>query len=88
VQKYRDILQQVADGKPNRHIADQICLSTHTVKNHKANLKKKLGLKSTLSLFKYALDWVKQKTSPNDSEAKEKETERGGGGKLLIVSIL
>ncbi len=73
----REVMQQVADGKPNRHIANDMCLSTHTVKNHKANLKKKLGLKNTLALFRYALDWAKQKVSPQ--ETKTDENNEGGG---------
>lgn len=72
----REILQRIAEGKPNRRIADDMCLSTHTIKNHKANIIKKLGLGSTIALFTYALNWAKQKVS--NQEAKTEKDEGGG----------
>jgi DNA-binding NarL/FixJ family response regulator len=73
----REILQQVAEGKPNRDIADELCLSPHTIKNHKANIMKKLGLKTTAALLRYAWEWAQQKAKDI----------KGRGGKTLIISV-
>jgi|GEM_PF-6298532 len=64
----REVLQCVAEGKPNRHIANDMCLSAHTIKNHKANIKKKLGLSSCIQLYKGAIEWL---TKASNSENKE-----------------
>lgn len=42
----REILSLLCDGMANRKIASQLCLSTHTVKNHVHHLLSKLGVES------------------------------------------
>lgn len=56
-----EVLKHIAEGEPNRQIADEMCLSPHTIKNHKANIMKKRGLTSTMQLFLYAVQWLKDK---------------------------
>jgi RecG-like helicase len=72
----------LAEGETNITIADQLYVSTNTVKNHKANLKKKLGLCTTYDLLRYAAQWAKEATNPT------KIDENRGGGNQLIISEL
>lgn len=49
------ILEQVANGRSNQKIAEACFISVKTVETHKANILKKLGLKNTAELVKYAI---------------------------------
>ncbi len=49
------ILKLVVQEKKNKQIAEELHINVSTVETHKKNLIKKLGLKSTLGLVKYAL---------------------------------
>ncbi|TDA70136.1 MAG: response regulator transcription factor [Clostridia bacterium] len=51
----REVLQLVAAGYSNKEIADRLCLSIHTVHNHRTRLMEKLGIHDRLELLKYAL---------------------------------
>lgn len=51
----REVLQLVAEGHPNRDIADVLHISVKTVENHKASLMDKLGVHSTAALTQYAI---------------------------------
>jgi DNA-binding NarL/FixJ family response regulator len=51
----KEILKLVAEGKTNREISCLLTISIRTVENHRANLMKKLSLKKTPDLVKYAL---------------------------------
>lgn len=50
-----EILKYVADGKTSLEIADLLSISAVTVHNHRVNIKKKLKIKRTADLIKYAL---------------------------------
>jgi DNA-binding NarL/FixJ family response regulator len=52
----REILQMVAEGKSAKEVAHVLHISEKTVAFHKDNLKRKLGLRTTAELTKYALD--------------------------------
>jgi DNA-binding NarL/FixJ family response regulator len=54
--KERDIIIAVVrhKGAPIKVIADTLCLSSHTVRNHLASIYSKLGVHSRLDLFMYA----------------------------------
>lgn len=52
----RETLQLVAEGKPAKEIAYLLKISVKTVAFHRENLKKKLGLRTTAELTKYALE--------------------------------
>jgi len=54
-EREREILSLIAAGLSNREIADRLCISVHTVHNHRARLMEKLGLHDRLSLLKYAI---------------------------------
>jgi DNA-binding NarL/FixJ family response regulator len=50
-----EILQLVAQGKSEKEMAASLEISIKTVAFHKANIKQKLGMRSTAALTKYAL---------------------------------
>jgi DNA-binding NarL/FixJ family response regulator len=52
----RQILQLVAEGRSRKEVAYAVGISEKTVAFHKDNLKRKLGLRSTAQLTRYALD--------------------------------
>lgn len=52
----RQILQLTAEGKSRKEIAYAVGISEKTVAFHRDNLKRKLGLRSTAQLTRYALD--------------------------------
>ncbi|MGJ5818653.1 response regulator [Paludibaculum fermentans] len=51
----REILQLVAEGKSSKEVANLFNLSVYTVETHRANLMKKLNLKSMPELILYAV---------------------------------
>jgi len=52
----REVLKLVAEGHPNKFIAEYFCLSVKTVEKHRSNLMKKLDLHNTAMLTAYAID--------------------------------
>lgn len=52
----RQVLKLVAEGHPNRYIADYLCLSVKTVEKHRSNLMKKLDLHNASTLTAYAIE--------------------------------
>lgn len=51
----RQVLKLVAEGRPNKYIADYFCLSIKTVEKHRSNLMKKLDLHNASMLTAYAI---------------------------------
>jgi DNA-binding NarL/FixJ family response regulator len=51
----REILKLVAEGKTSEEVASLLFISARTVQNHRANIMKKLNLKRTAELVKYAI---------------------------------
>lgn len=51
----REILRLVGEGKTAKEVAKMLFISQRTVENYKNNLLKKLGLKRTADLIKYAI---------------------------------
>lgn len=52
----REVLKLVAEGRPNKYIADYFCLSIKTVEKHRSNLMKKLDLHNASTLTAYAIE--------------------------------
>ncbi len=50
------ILLQLAQGKSNRDVAEELEISIRTVETHRKNIKRKLGISSTAGLTRYALE--------------------------------
>ena len=51
----REVLKLIAEGKSNKEIAGVLFVSVHTVERHRANIMRKLNLKKTADLVKYAI---------------------------------
>jgi len=50
-----EILKEVALGKTNKEIAEELFISTHTVITHRKNITKKLNIKTVSGLTVYAI---------------------------------
>lgn len=53
-QREVDVLRLIAEGLPNRDIADRLSLSFHTVKNHVQNIFKKIDVTRRIEAVDYA----------------------------------
>ncbi len=51
----REILMHIAEGYPNREIGKMLFISARTVETHKNNILRKLELRSTIDLVKFAI---------------------------------
>ena len=54
-EREREVLQLVAEGHPNRNIAEILNVSIRTVQNHRAHIMEKLGMHDRGELIKYAI---------------------------------
>lgn len=50
-----EVLQLFAEGMANRSIADKLFISVRTVETHKNNIMKKINIKTTVDLVKFAI---------------------------------
>ena len=50
-----EIIRLIAEGFSNKEIADQLCLSAHTVTTHRKNIMGKLKVNNTAGLVMYAI---------------------------------
>jgi two-component system NarL family response regulator len=50
------VLLQLAQGKSNKEVAQELDISVRTVETHRKNIKAKLGISSTAGLTRYALE--------------------------------
>jgi two-component system response regulator NreC len=50
-----EVFKLFAEGHSNREIADQLFISVRTVETHKNNIMKKINLKTTVDLVKFAI---------------------------------
>ncbi len=51
----REVLKLISEGKSSKEIADLLFISTHTIRHHRANIKRKLNIKKLADLIKYAI---------------------------------
>ncbi len=51
----REVLKLIAEGTANKEIADLLYISIRTVENHRANIMRKLNIRQTANLVKYAI---------------------------------
>lgn len=54
-EREKDIIRCVARGLSNKEIADELCLSVHTVATHRRNITSKLGIHSSAGLTIFAI---------------------------------
>jgi len=52
----REVLKLVAEGYRSREIGDFLCISEKTVEKHRANLMRKLGVRSAAALTAFAME--------------------------------
>jgi DNA-binding NarL/FixJ family response regulator len=52
----RDVLVQIARGSTNKEIAAEFAISVRTVESHRETLMRKLGIRGTASLTRFAID--------------------------------
>lgn len=52
----REVLQCIATGKSNKHIARSMNLSVRTIETHRLNIKRKLGIEGQADLIRFALE--------------------------------
>ena len=52
----REVLQCIATGKSNKHIARELNLSVRTVETHRLNIKRKLGIEGQADLIRFAVE--------------------------------
>lgn len=50
-----EIIVLIAEGHTNNQIADDLCLSSHTINTHRKNIMSKLGVKNTAGIVMYAV---------------------------------
>ena len=50
----QEVMRMLAEGLTSREVAKQLFISPKTVENHRTNLMKKLSLKSSVELVRYA----------------------------------
>ena len=51
----REVVQQVAEGRINKEIAQRLSISVKTVETHRASAMRKLKLRTTADLVRYAV---------------------------------
>lgn len=75
----RQVLKLVAEGRPNKSIAEYLCLSVKTVEKHRSNLMKKLDLHnaSMLTAFAIGKGLVVSESSPPDGTPEEGKRRNG-----------
>jgi DNA-binding NarL/FixJ family response regulator len=61
----REILKLIAEGKSSREIGQMLFISVRTVQHHRANIMRKLNIKKTADLVKYAIQ--KGYTAPSEA---------------------
>lgn len=54
-QRETDVIREIARGKTNKEIAEQLNISINTVLTHRKNISQKLGIRSASGLSLYAL---------------------------------
>ena len=60
----RQVLEGLVAGYPNKTIAFDLGISARTVEVHRANIKKKLNLKTAPDLVRQAVRWFDSKNKP------------------------
>ena len=53
--RQREVIKLIAEGKTNKEIADVLCISFRTVEKHRAEIMKRLDLRTISDVVKYAI---------------------------------
>ena len=65
----QSVLMQLASGKSNKQVAYHLDISVRTVKTHRKNIKRKLGISKTAGLTRYDLEHGVLQESVGDSRS-------------------
>ncbi|MFN7137863.1 MAG: response regulator [Limisphaerales bacterium] len=68
-----EVFTLIGKGLPTREIARQMSLSTKTVESHRANIKEKLQLKSSIELLRNAVQWVSSHAGSGNEQDPNKQ---------------
>lgn len=60
-----EVLQLIAEGKPNKQIASDLCISIKTVEKHRQQLMNKLNIHEVAGLTRYAISKGVIESNPN-----------------------
>ena len=60
----REVLKLISEGKSRKEIAESLYISVHTVGHHRTNILRKLNIKKTANLVKYAVRKGYTSTNP------------------------
>ncbi len=60
----REVLKLISEGKSRKEIAESLYISVHTVGHHRTNILRKLNMKKTADLVKYAVRKGYTSTNP------------------------
>ncbi len=55
-----EVVRYIGSGLSTREIAEELHLSVKTIESYRANVKRKLGLRSGSELARFAYDWTSQ----------------------------
>lgn len=64
------VLRMIGTGYRPQQIAEHLCLSVKTVESHRFNIRKKLGIKSSAELIRYAARFTQSSGSDSPTQAK------------------
>ena len=56
-EREKKVLNLISEGKLSKEIADNLCISVHTVNTHRKNILKKLKVKNSAEAVKLAWDY-------------------------------
>ena len=61
-----EVVRLIGEGRSTREIAEELNLSVKTIESYRANVKRKLNLRSGTELARYAYDWSSQSKGDSD----------------------
>ena len=73
-----EVVRFIGQGLSTREIAEELSLSIKTIESYRANVKRKLGLRSGAELARFAYDWTNKALGILDSDAKAPDGEGTG----------
>lgn len=54
-EREKEVMRNIALGRTNKEISEVMCISIHTVKNHRKQILQKLNISSIIDIYRYAL---------------------------------
>ena len=66
-----EVVRLIGEGHATREVAEHLNLSVKTIESYRANLKRKLGLKSGAELARFAYDWASRSAGAASDESSD-----------------